>query len=146
MKRLSIMVALLMLLSIGIYAQNKEPEKMRFAYNHNNPSSNTFVFDITLPEFKQDSFLLGWQWSNHAKIGQALLMNSSAEKFEGASVRSGYSQSMPVCMSGYQYTPPCSSRCFIYEPTLKLTSPQKESLPFLSEKMTRQILFLALRS
>ena len=72
MKKTSIITALLMLLSISVYAQNKEPENMVFE----GPGSATFKFDINDPKYQQQGFMLGWQWGGHIRMTEALKMNA----------------------------------------------------------------------
>ncbi len=73
MKKKVILTVLIMCSFINLLAQDKEPEKMVFL----NPStSNTFVFDISQPEYQQTNFILGWQWGGHQRMGEALKMKS----------------------------------------------------------------------
>lgn len=74
MKAVIVLIALAILFTSTLYSQNKEPENMRF---YNPATSSTFVYDITLPQFQQTDFQLGWQWGGPERITNVLKMNAN---------------------------------------------------------------------
>ena len=70
MKKIILILLLLVVSNTYVYAQDKEPENMRF---YNPTTSNTFEFDIN--NVPQTKFMLGWQWDGHQRMGEALKMN-----------------------------------------------------------------------
>lgn len=76
MKKLLLTIAFLIGFSLSLYSQNIEPDALYFSIPRTS-GTVTKQFSILDSEYKQNNFLLTWQWGNHPRLSEALKMISS---------------------------------------------------------------------
>lgn len=76
MKKNLILFVMLLTFSLNLFSQTIEPEALYFSIPQSD-STRTKQFSITDPEYRQNKFLLSWQWGNHPRLTKALKMNAT---------------------------------------------------------------------
>ena len=128
---MKIKILFFLILSISIFAQDFEPEQIKFKLTIGTDSSEKYL-SADLDYFKQNHFILGWAWGFGIKMSDVLLDNQ-------AHVRSNYSRNsiknninliintdgIECAATGAGVEPSnCQSVC--YSPVLLITNPESQ--------------------
>jgi len=135
MKNLIIVIVSILVFSLNILSQTQEPTAQYFSIPRVS-GTNIMQFDINDPEYKQDNFLLTWQWGNHPRMTKALKMNSSHNWSRGDldSNTTGIRFNYIWRIDGISPHPQYDARSFTYKPTFTVDPDNFSPVPNDPEK------------